>query len=207
MTEPTGYAVAQRSSATLSSSWTASTSRACGRGYGGEIGPAIYNAIRSGSESFARALMSAAVPAETTTAIRDREYVESNLSVGVDWRNRVPNAPPDARSLGTMESNGDKLTANRVKKRGMSWTIRGAHRMAKVIQLNRNGELSEFCGNRRRCDRRETDLATQKRREVVSKTRVSDWAEMSVPALSGPHNSRPWAHSLRNLVQSPHRLN
>ena len=93
-------------------------SRACGRGYGGEIGPAIYDAVRSGSESFARALMSAAVPAETTTAIRDREYVESNLSNGVDWRNRVPNAPPDARSLGAMESNGDKLTANRMKKAG-----------------------------------------------------------------------------------------
>ena len=75
-------------------------SRACGRGNGGKIGPAIYDAIRSGSESFARALMSAAVPAETTTAIRDREYVESNLRGGVDWRNRVPNAPPDARSLG-----------------------------------------------------------------------------------------------------------
>ena len=93
--------MAQRSSATLSSSWTASTCRArVGEVYGGEIGPAIYDAIRSGSESFARALMSAAVPAETTTAIRDREYVESNLSNGVDWRNRVPNAPPDARSLG-----------------------------------------------------------------------------------------------------------
>ena len=35
-------------------------SRACGRGYGTEIGPAIYDAIRSGSESFASALMSAA---------------------------------------------------------------------------------------------------------------------------------------------------
>ncbi len=183
-------------------------SLACGRGYGGEIGQAIYDAIRSGSESFARALMSAAVPAETTTAIRDREYVESNLRGGVDWRNRVPNAPPDARSLGTMESNGDKLTANRMKKRGMSWTIRGAHRMAKVIQLNRNGELSKFCRSRRRCDRREPDdLPTHQRHEAVSKTRVSDWAEVSVPALNGPHSSRPWARSLRNLVQSPHRLN
>ena len=102
-------------------------SRACGRGYGTEIGPAIYDAIRSGSESFASALMSSAVPAETATASRDREYVESNISHGVDWRNRVPNAPSDARSLGTMESNGDKLIANRMKKRGMSWTIRGAN--------------------------------------------------------------------------------
>ena len=96
----------------------------------------------------ASALMSAAGPAETTTAIRDRRYVESNLSNGVDWRNCVPNAPPDARSLGTMESNGDKLIANRMKKRGMSWTIRRAQRMAKVIQLSRNGELSRFCHRR-----------------------------------------------------------
>ena len=79
--------------------------------------------------------------------------------------------------------------------------------MAKVIQLNRNGELSEFCRSRRRSDRGETDPAPAQHREVVSKTRVSDWVEMSVPALSGPHNSRPWAHSLRNLVQPPHRLN
>ena len=71
--------------------------------------------------------MSAAAPPETTTAFRDREYVESNLVNGVDWRNRVPNAPSDAQSLGTMESNGDKLTANRMKKRGMSWVIRGAN--------------------------------------------------------------------------------
>ena len=182
--------------------------RACDRGYGGEIGPAFYDAIRSGSESFARALMSAAVPAETTTATRDREYVESNVSTGMDWRNRVPNAPPDARSLGTMESNGDKLTANRMKKRGMSWTIRGAHRMAKVIQLNRNGELSKFCRSRRRCDRREPDdLSTHQRHEAVSKTRVSDWAEVSVPALSGPHSYRPWVHSLRNLIRPPLLLN
>ena len=182
-------------------------SRACGRGYGGEIGPAIYDAIRSGAQDCGRLLMSAAPPAETTTAIRDREYVESNLRVGVDWRNRVPDAPSDARSLGAMESNGDKLTANRLKKRGMSWTIRGVHRMSKVIQLNRNGELSEFCGSRRRSDRRETHLPPHRDRKVVSKIWASNWAEVSVPALNGPHNSRPWAQSLRNLLQPPHRLN
>ena len=43
-----------------------------------------------------------------------------------------------------MESNGDKLTANRMKKRGMSWTIQCAHRMTQTIQLCRNGELSRL---------------------------------------------------------------
>ena len=71
--------------------------------------------------------MSAAAESETDTARRDRLYVESNVVIGVDWRNRVSDAPADARGLGTMESNGDKLTASRMKKRGMSWTIRGVH--------------------------------------------------------------------------------
>ena len=181
-------------------------SRACGRGYGAQIGSAIYEAIRSGSHDYARALMSASAPAETTTAIGDRKYVESNLVVGMDWRNRVSNAPPNARSLGTMESNGDKLIANRMKKRGMSWTIRGAHRMSKVIQLERNGELSELCSSRRRCVRRETE-PPPRQRGAVSWTRVSDWAETSVPALNGPHSSRPWARSLRNLTRPLHLLN
>ena len=164
-------------------------SRACGRGYGRRLGSRIYESIRAGEVTFARALMSAADDPETDTARRDRLYVESNVSNGVDWRNRVPNAPLDARALGTMESNGDKLTANRMKKRGMSWTIRGAHRMAKVIQLKRNGELSDFCRTQRRWSRRETELSTHRHSGTMTKTRVSDWPEASVPALSGPHNA------------------
>ena len=182
-------------------------SRACGRGYGRKLGSVIYQSIRAGEVEFARALMSAATEPETDTARRDRLYVESNVSNGVDWRNRVPNAPPDARGLGTMESNGDKLIANRMKKRGMSWTIRGAHRMAKVVQLKRNGELSRFCRRyrpRRQCG---ADLSSHRHSEATSKTRLSDWTQVSVPALSGPHSSRPWTHSLRNLLKPPHRLN
>ena len=60
------------------------------------------------------------------------------------------NTLPDARSLGTMESNGDKLMADRMKKRGMSWTILGANptRRAKTGQLSRNGELARSCHRR-----------------------------------------------------------
>ena len=100
--------------------------------------------------------------------------------------------------------------ANRMKKRGMSWTIRGAHRMAKVVQLVHNGELAEFCRNqtrRRRSARHRLEQPSRQGSEVVSKTRVSDWAAASVPALSGPHCSRPWTNSLRNLVQPTHLLN
>ena len=181
--------------------------RACGRGYGKQRGRAIYSAIRSGSCEHARALISEAAAAETATANRDRRYVESNLLDGMDWRNRVANAPPGARSLGTMESNGDKLTANRMKKRGMSWTIRGAQRMSKVIQLERNGELSQYCGGRRRTSRLRTSPHSYSHRQAAPKTQTDDWLQAHLPALSGPHSSRPWTHALRNLVHPPYRLN
>ena len=51
--------------------------------------------------------MRAAEAAESATAVKDGLCVESNMTSGVDWRNRVPNAPPDARSLGTSESWND----------------------------------------------------------------------------------------------------
>ena len=137
--------------------------------------------------------------------MRDREYVESNLRGGVDWRNRVGDVPLGARGLGTMESNGDKLTANRMKKRGMSWTIRGAQRMAKVIQLNRNGELPRYC--RRRPERPAADPPLPQRRKAAPKPQASDWLEAPVPALSGPHSSRPWARSLRDLIHDRRLLN
>ena len=116
-----------------------------------------------------------------------------------------------------MESNGDKLIANRMKKRGMSWTVRGAHRMAKVVQLVHNGELAEFCRSqtrRRRSARHRLEQPSRQGREVVSKTRVSDWAAASVPVLSGPHCSRPVdkltpkprpTYSPTKLTQAPDR--
>ncbi len=183
-------------------------SRACGRGYGAELGSAIYEAIRSGQTAFARSLMSAAAECETKTELRYRKCVESNAVSGMDWRNQVSTVPANARSLGTMEANGDKTTANRMKKRGMSWTIRGARRMVKAIQLDRNGELSGFCRHRagRRQRRAEPVPTSSRRLQTAPKTTVSDWVEATVPALNGPHSSRPWTQSLRNLIHSRHRL-
>ena len=161
-------------------------SRACGRGYERKLGSRIYESIRAGEVSFAHALMSAAAEPETDTARRDRLHVESNVVTGMDWRNRVSDPPSDARSLGTTESNGDKLKVNRMKKRGMSCTIRGAHRMAKAIQLSRNGELTEFCRaqTRHHPGRRVVDTSLTQRRESAFATRVSDWDGVSVPALT-----------------------
>lgn len=177
-------------------------SRACGIGYGKEQGSAIYEAIRSGDAQGALARMSQAAAAETKSAVNNRKYTENNVVVGVDWRNVVPDAPADARSLGTMESNGDKLTANRMKKRGMSWTIRGANHMAKTIQLCRNGELSVRRRNGRNTEPERTVVRRRSRHGRAGAARGGGLPQTAMPALSGSHASRPWTTSLRRLTQS-----
>ena len=180
--------------------------RACGIGYGKERGSAIYDAIRSGDAQVALGQIAQAAPAETNSAVKNRKYTENNVVVGVDWRNLVPDAPVDARSLGTMESNGDKLTANRMKKRGMSWTIRGANHMAKVIQLCRNGELSVRCRNSKDTETEGAVVSRRSRRRSTRAARGGGLPETAMPVLTGSHASRPWATSLRRLTQ-PHILN
>jgi hypothetical protein len=52
----------------------------------------------------------------------------------------MPFVSLETRGLVCMESNEDKLFADRMKKKGMSWTIAGAKQMSKVIQLIDNND-------------------------------------------------------------------
>jgi hypothetical protein len=60
-----------------------------------------------------------------------RSYPMANAFGLRDYRLEVDG--DGLRGLGAMESNIDKLIANRMKKRGMSWTIKGAQRMSRLI--------------------------------------------------------------------------
>jgi hypothetical protein len=101
--------------------------------------------------------------------------------------------PPDARGLGAIESNEDKLFANRMKKRGMSWTILGSQKMGKGIQLSFNDEWKPWCG------RNKPKSMTQK--EHVSFDLFDEpYRNASFPALEGSHASRPWVKVIRDLV-------
>ncbi len=166
--------------------------RACGRGWQG--GKAIYQAIRAGETEEARRLMQSLIPREGTGVRKARQYVERNLEKGRDWRTGVK---IEGRGLGTMESNEDKLVANRMKKQGISWRVKGALRMNKMIQLVANGEVSPFCMGEGPIWKKENV------RHPDLKPRSEDypkWLDAGIPALTGPHASRPWAQKLRNMV-------
>lgn len=102
------------------------------------------------------------------------------------------------RGLGAIEGNVDKLVANRMKKRGMSWTITGAQRMVRLIRLRETGQLH--------CWTPRIDSSVDSRPSKKMSTRrtrgehASDWLEAGMPALYGPHQNRHWVQILRAIT-------
>ena len=89
--------------------------------------------------------------------------------------------------------------ADRMKDKGMSWTIRGSQRMEKAIELTRNGELSNWVVCRPTLDRREDqslifDIFSYKE-------------QVAMPAFYGQHAYKPWVRALRELTTLNYLIN
>jgi len=179
--------------------------RACGRALGKQAGRELYKTIRHGQETEAFKLLELSEPATTKGASKARAYVQARVSTGADWRVRIEDVPDGARSLGTMESNGDKLVANRLKKRGMSWIRAGVERLAKVIQAN--GELAQHCRSRAREVNEQYSKSSAPRRSQIQKPAHDQWLQATIPALVGPHADRSWVQGLHQLAHNHYRLN
>ena len=175
--------------------------RASGRGW--QDGKALYQAIRAGKIEEARRLLNQALPKEGQAAAKSRTYVENNLEKGRDWRTQ---SQMGGRGLGTMEANQDKLICNRMKKKGLSWKIDGALRMAKILQLRANEEIRPYC-ERRRSGKRVASAEGKRKPSNLKSNGQQKWLEASLPALVGPHASRPWVEKLRNMTNLSYRLN
>lgn len=134
---------------------------------------------------------------------RLRGYLMGNSFGLGDYRLEV--AGDGLRGLGAIEGNVDKLVANRMKKRGMSWTIKGAQRMTQLVNLREMGELHWWITHK---DRHKDNKPSQRAREISGgKTNAGKtaqyWLEAGLPALSGPHRNRPWVQVLRALIHKP----
>lgn len=124
-------------------------------------------------------------------------YLKKNASGLIDYRDRIKNPSEDYRGLGSIESNIDKILANRLKKRGMAWSYSGAHHMAKAIQTISNDDPLPI---QKATELPQRLVNTISRRIIESiETDPSQWLEARMPALIGPHQSRPWVKALRNL--------
>ncbi len=139
---------------------------------------------------------------------RVRTYILDNATGLADYRLRMGEAQASGlRGLGAMEGNVDKLAANRMKKRGMSWTKRGIRRMACLIRLQQSGKVRSW-------PTKTTEHPSPGEKPAEHTNQIKDkknehyasWLSMNVPALSGPHSNRPWAQALRKLAYGGNSL-
>jgi len=117
-------------------------------------------------------------------------YISSLSAWLSDWRKVLP-AGEDDRSPGAIESNVDKLAADRFKKRGMSWRPQGADHMCQIIELKENGELPSFISKRvKTADARKAQAAMAYLRKEVRRDPEA-WLKKNMPLLQS-RSGDPW---------------
>ena len=131
-------------------------------------------------------------------------YLRFNLAGLKDYRLDLGAEGQALRRTGAIESNVDKLIANRMKKRGMSWTLAGAKLMACLITVTHNGGLPEACHPDKL--KGTVEISLKKIRRILVKNykdTEQKWLQASLPALQGPHANRSWVKSLKRLAEVP----
>ena len=132
-------------------------------------------------------------------------YLRDNADGLTDYRLRLPLTPEERRKLpglGTVEGNIDKILACRFKRRGMSWSQDGAHRLAKILALRSNGELADWMG-KQHVSRPLSPEIQQRASENLRRPwrrKGEEIVRYGLPALYGPHADRPWVGVLRTLT-------
>jgi len=120
---------------------------------------------------------------------QQRAYLQGQQARLEDYRRQLPSGP-ECRSLGAIESNGDKLIKNRMAKRGMAWTIAGAQHMVKVLQEQANGRLSSWLGLAPLTPVERLPMAPLSAADVLPHGDEllvdGDWLAARIPMLTGP---------------------
>jgi hypothetical protein len=99
-----------------------------------------------------------------------------------------------------LEGNVDKLIADRMKKRGMSWTKRGADRMARLISLREQGNLNTWVKYQNRARHIPSREKAMLKGDQYQDRDNAAWLSAGLPALHGPHSDRPWVRILWALA-------
>jgi len=103
---------------------------------------------------------------------------------------------------GAIESNINKVIASRFKKKGMSWSKRGALALLKIKETVINGEWDNWWETER-----ERNIKVGKYKPPLpaacfkKETETSPLIEVTIPALRGPDQDKPWVGVLRKLSE------
>jgi hypothetical protein len=132
-------------------------------------------------------------------------YLSENSDGLADYRLVLGEEGKSLRRTGAIEGNIDKLVVRRMKNQGMSLTIRGIRRLLCVRFMVLEGRLVEWL---RRDEDQEAriKIPPKKIRRLVTNLPIQEpdaWLKVTIPALYGPHASRPWVRALKKLSEAP----
>jgi hypothetical protein len=132
-------------------------------------------------------------------------YLRENSDGLSDYRLVLGEEGKNLRRTGAIEGNIDKLVVRRMKNQGMSWTIRGIRCLLCVRFMVLEGRLVEWL---RRDEDQEAriKIPPKKIRRLVTNLPIQEpdaWLKVTIPALYGPHASRPWVRALKKLSEAP----
>ena len=134
---------------------------------------------------------------ERERLIKFYNYLCNQADALIDHRIRLGLHGKQYRGLGAIEGNVDKLVAQRMKRRGMSWRIPGAKAM---IALCMHRDVLAKMALRPESPATEKNLVSRYRRRRDPKTDHAAWLYASVPACNGPAEGRPWVQKLRQML-------
>ena len=131
------------------------------------------------------------------------KYIKSNADGLKDYRENLAKSDSAWRRTGAIEGNVDKLIVRRMKNQGMSWALQGIRRMLGLrISLCEDKLQERLCFPRN--ENAPVILPERQVRRVIDRTLkydYSDYFRATMPALSGPHSSRPWVEMLKSLTK------
>jgi len=158
-----------------------------------------------GLEIMAEALKKAKGEAAIRIARAYRYLYENSSGVG-DYRLSLGEEGKTLRHTGAIEGNIDKLIVRRMKNQGMSWTLKGIRRLLCVRFLVLEKKLTGWI-ERDKQTHIISNIPIPKRKVRRVVTRLSfhepdEWVKAGLPALYGPHASRPWVRMLKSISQA-----
>jgi len=93
-----------------------------------------------------------------------------------------------------------------MKNQGMSWTVKGIRRLLCVRFLILEKKLGEWIETKNQPQiRSKITIPKKKVRRIVTRLSIQEpdeWIKAKLPALYGPHASRPWVKYLKSLSQA-----
>ncbi|MFH1752921.1 MAG: ISLre2 family transposase [Candidatus Omnitrophota bacterium] len=130
-------------------------------------------------------------------------YIDQNRD-GINPINRIKDKAlrKKIKGAGAMESNVDKFIAHRFKKRGMSWSEKGALSLLKVRETISNGEWDSWWLEGRD---EKIEIRPEPLKQLTAKNfwkaqkNAMPFIEATIPALQGPDRNEPWAKVLREI--------